>query len=114
MSVFRSALLAAAFAAICVAGEVLGCIVVLGLGMIALIVVDRDQADRGEASRLPILRQFIPWAVCILLYAGFVLLWSPLASLPAVIIALLLLSPLFGTLVFVSSSAVASLTRRYS
>ena len=112
IAISRSALLAAAFAAIGVLGEVAGCIFVLGLGILSLAVVHRDPSARTEASSLPALRQFLSWGACTFVYASCVLLLSPLASMPAVVIALLLLSPLFGTLVCLASSAVASLAKR--
>ena len=106
------ALVAAAFAAIGNIGEVPGCIVLLGLGIMALFVQHRSSAADGAS--LPELSQFIPWGICILLYAGFVVLLAPLASMPAVFIALLILSPFFGTLVLMVSSALIRLTNRRS
>ena len=109
-----AALVAAAFASACVLGEVVGCVAVLGLGIVALALLKRD----GAASVLPThsaqFTQFAAWIACIILFACFVLLLAPFASLPAVIIALLILSPLFGTMVLIASSVIHGLTRRCS
>ena len=102
----RSVLVAVAFAAVGVLGEVAGCLALLGVGVIALAVLHRDGASNATPSVPPRLGPFVSWGICILLFAVFVLLLSPLASLPATVMALLLLSPLFGTLVLLVSSAL--------
>jgi hypothetical protein len=97
---------AAAFAAVGVLGEVAGCVALLGVGIIALAVLHYDRAPSATPSAPPRLGPFVSWGLCILLFAVFVLLLSPLASLPATFLALLLLSPLFGTLVLLVSAAL--------
>ena len=104
-------LVAAAIASACIFGEVVGCVFVLGLGVTALIFSHRRRSTEAAAWPNPSLRQFAPWGVCILLYIAFVLLLAPFASLPAVVAALLILSPLFGTMVLLTSSALSDLTR---
>jgi len=99
-------LVAATFAAACVFGEVVGCVAVLAFGIIALAVLKRGAAADIATWQSSELRQFAPWVACILLFVCFVLLLAPFASLPAVVIALLVLSPLFGTMVFAASSAI--------
>jgi hypothetical protein len=102
----RSVFVAAAFAAVGVLGEVAGCIALLGVGIIALAVLRHAPASNDTRSASPRLGPFVTWGICIFLFAVFVLLLSPLASLPATVLALLLLSPLFGTLVLLVSSAL--------
>jgi hypothetical protein len=104
---------AAAFAAVGVLGDVLGCVALLGVGMIALAFLHHAPASNDTPSASPRLGPFVSWGICILLFAVFVLLLSPLASLPATVMALLLLSPLFGTLILLVSSALER-SRRFS
>lgn len=111
VSIAIRVLVAVAFAAIGVFGEVWGCVALLGLGILSLIVLHRDRASDVASSQLPRLSHFTPWGVCVVLFTCFVLLLAPLAF-PPVVIALLILSPLFGMLVFLVSSAVSSLARR--
>jgi hypothetical protein len=103
-------LVAAMFAAMCIFGKLVGRVGVLGLGVIAMALSKPVAAD-GKSSPSPKLRQFAPWLICIVLFGFFVLLFAPFADLPAVIVALLILAPLFGTMVYTASSAVSGLIR---
>lgn len=95
-------LIAAMFAAMCIFGELVGCVGVLVLGLVAM-ALRKPVTTNGEPPKL---RQFTPWLICIVLFGFFVLLFAPFADLPATVVALLILAPLFGTMVFIASSAI--------
>ena len=88
----------------------LGCVVVLLLGISALVVLQHDHTPDAEPS--PQLGQFRDWGGCLVLYVGGVVALSPFAEIPAVILALLIFSPLFGTFILLVSSAVDRQKRR--
>jgi hypothetical protein len=111
-SAAKSTLVAAAFAAICVFGEVAGCLVLLVFGIIALVVVRNGIAHKGKVLQSWNVNAFVAWVLCVLVFACVVLLLAPFASLPAVGLALLILSPLFGTWAFVVSSALGGFIGR--
>ena len=102
------------FAAIGIFGEVVGCFVLLAVGIAALGVLHNRRTGELKHGKSSEPRRFVTWFVCVLFFAGFVVALAPFASLPAVIVALLVLSPLFGTMIMLVSQAMSSLANRAS
>jgi len=105
-----SAIVAAAFACLCVFGEVIGYLVVLAVGLAALIVLVKNRPCDVAVVAEPQFKSFLEWGACVFLFSGFVVCLAPFASMPAVIAALVLLSPLFGTWVYLATSAIIRMT----
>lgn len=106
-------LVALAFAAVGIFGGAAGCVALLGLGVAALMILQGNRTTELAVARSPHPSQFAPWWVSILFFAGFVVALSPFAELPAVVIALLVLSPLFATLIVLVTAAADHLVARF-
>jgi CDP-diglyceride synthetase len=106
-----SAVIAGVIAALCTWAGVVGAVLSLVAGSLALVVLSRRSNPAPSPGRPPELRRFAPWYLGTGLFAAFVVSLAPFADLVAVSLALLLFSPLFGTTVYAIESAVAGLTR---
>ena len=100
--VVRCVLLAGAFAALCVMASVVGALITLAAGLIALAAVSRR--DPSAASYFS---EYLPWLLCTLSFVATTLVLSPFAALPAVVILLCILSPLFGTIIYAVERAIS-------
>lgn len=98
-------LVALAFAALGIFFGMTGCLAVLVLGLVGLVMGVRRQ-ERTGPTRNPLGGHWRRWAICVLAYASFVLILAPWAEWPAVAIALILFSPLFGSLACVVGLAI--------
>ena len=101
----RSVCLAGAFAALCVMASVIGALITLAAGVIGLAVVSRR--DSPEA---PGFSEYLQWLLCTISFVAMTLVLSPLAGLPAVWLALCILSPLFGTMIYAVERALSRTT----
>ncbi len=99
----RSVGLAACFATACVLTGTLGALACLALGILGLAICSRRQAPRDRAGERGAWGQ---WLLCCFAYAAFVVCLYPLAELEAVLAAFVVLSPLFGTTVYVLERAL--------
>lgn len=98
----RILIVAAVFAFVGDIGSVAGGLALLSLSAIALIWIARH--GYHEQSRTAQV-QFAYWLISTLAFGSFVVLFAPLAQLEATVIALVMLSPLFGLLVYVVATA---------
>ena len=100
--VIRSVCLAGAFAALCVILSAVGALITLAAGVISLAVMSRrDSSGAAGFSEYPL------WLLCIISFGAATLVLSPLADLPAVWIALCILSPLLGTMIYTVERATS-------
>ena len=99
--ILRCSCVAGTFAALGVLFGAIGAFAALAAGLIGLIVIARKNTSKdsgfGEYA-------WLMW--CSLSFIVVTLVLSPMADLPAVWIALCLLSPLFGTASYVAERAI--------
>ena len=97
----RSSSVAGAFAALCVMFTFVGAIVALAAGFIGLVIVSRQDPSKDSGFA-----EYPWWIWCTISFITATLVFSPMADLPAVWIAICLLSPLFGTASYVVERAL--------
>src|SRR5438445_330129 len=103
------------FSECCTWAGVLGAILSVATGCLAMMVQPRRPgAPLPAGDHDPDLREFAPWFVCTGAFAASAAALAPLAELPAVTLALLLFSPVFGTMVFMIESALEAAIRHGS
>ncbi|REJ97021.1 MAG: hypothetical protein DWQ34_03070 [Planctomycetota bacterium] len=98
-------MLAAFFAGLCVFWSLVGALITLAAGLIALMLVSRSGPSRKSEFS-----EYFPWLLCTVSFVVTTLLLSPFAELSGVTIALCLLSPLFGTMIYIVERAVSHRT----
>ena len=94
-------MLAAFFAALCVFASVAGALITLAAGSIALMVVSRSDSF-GKSG----FSEYFSWLLCTFAFLVTTLVLSPFTAFAAVPLALCVLSPLFGTMIYVVERAV--------
>ena len=109
----RSAITAGVLATLCAWAGPLGAVLSVAAGCLALMLLPRRASTEPPAEAAKADKQgFLPWFVCCGLFAAFVFVLAPLVEFPAITVALLLFSPLFGTMVLLIESAVAGMIGR--
>jgi hypothetical protein len=112
----RRAIIAASVAALCERGGSSWVFVAVILSwvifVIALIMLPRRRVEPMPVVDQSTIRGFVPWFGCIAWFIVFVITFAPSADISAIPIGLLLLSPVFGLMVWVIDSALATATRR--
>jgi hypothetical protein len=104
----RSAITAGLLAGLCTWAGLLGAILSVAAGCLALMVQPRVAGDSLPAEvTKPDVEAFLPWLTCSGLFAAFVVVLAPFVEFPAITLGLLLFSPLFGTMALLIESAVA-------
>ena len=93
--VTRSVFVAAFFAALCVFTVLIGALVTLAAGTLALMLLSRDDASMKSGFA-----EFLPWVLCTTSFAVATLALAPFTQLSAVVVAFCVLSPLFGIMVY--------------
>ena len=102
---FGSVAVAACMAAISVLDGVVGAVVSLMAGVPGLAVVSRRTGDTEVPSH-GISKEYLRWLVPTGSFALFVACLIPFTQFPAVTLALVLLSPLFGTSIYLVATAL--------
>ncbi len=99
-----SVAVAACMAAICVLGGVVGAVVSLMAAVPGLAVIK----CRGRRAESPsqMRKEYLRWLVCTCSFGLFVAFLVPFAQVMAAAFALVLLSPLFGTSIFIVATAL--------
>jgi hypothetical protein len=106
--VVLSAVIAGVMAAVCTWAGVFGAILSVATGTLALAFLPRrPDIDVPAMVAKPDMQGFRPWLVCTGLFAAFAIFLAPTAEIPAISLALVFLSPLFGTMVLLIESALA-------